>query len=529
MRVFRRAVVARADRDLVGRIPVGAVELDAVHTGVIGRRRHEGFETQRIADRRQHCFAVAECDLDVDRAHRSNRQLQRVHVGHAMRSVDLAFEHDGLVVRHQRVAAVELCDDDARQIVVQYRGLDIAHDGMVEALVKAQHRVADDHRAVALGQGVVHRRHEDRVVHGRLRSVLGPMGRVEHEHDGALRDVHQHTVDHDVAVVVDRGIRDQQAVARAQVVGDVARVQVAVVGMLFLRRHGTRHGDIDLGGRCLGQVDLVAVGDAALAHRSEAVAQPATLVDDDLALIAARHAHVDAVGRPIVVGRVARADAVVDDAARAFDVTRDDFTGHVASHVDLVVAQAADHARDQARRRAEHVDGVVAFERIDLEHLDVLVGHGQACTEDALVSYHDVVSEFGAQDHELVEAVATVHRDRRIDVVFDLVVAGAGANLGLRRSREARRQFGPRDQLFGVDPVDLFAGGAGVDGRGQRERAHREQVIAIVAFQAHHGLVAVHSEFVVALSTLGQQGRRGTRTEPAARGGHGAVDALRRE
>src|SRR5262249_53664140 len=82
-----------------------------------------------------------------------------------------------------------------------------------------------------------------------------------------------------------------------------------------------------------------------------------------------------------------------------------------------------DDAHRHAGRRAQHVDRVVAFERIDLQHLDVLVGDGQPGAKDAVVGDDDVVGEFGAEDDQLVEAAAAVYRDRRVDVVLDLVVA----------------------------------------------------------------------------------------------------------
>ena len=385
--------------------------------------------------------------------------------------------------------------------------------------------MADGDGAVTFGERVVDRADADRLGVGLL-----PVGAVEHEHDGPRRDVNQAAVELDVAVVVDRGadvLGQQQAVAGAQVGVDVTDAEQAVVAVLFLWRHRARHGHVDLlaGLRCLGEVDDVGVGDAAaLAHFGEAGA----LFDDHLALGAARDAGVDAIRRAAVVGRIGRAEAVVDDAAAAFDVTRHHFAGDVTGDVDLVVAQAADDPRGHVRLGAEHVDRVIAFEGVDLEHLDVLVGHRQAGTEDALVGDDDVVGEFGAKDHQLVEAVAPIDRDRRVDVVFDLVAAGAGADLGFGGGGETRRQLGPRNHLLGIDPVDLGVAGD-LHGLGEREGAHREQVVAVVAFQAHHGLVAVDREGVVALAALGQQRRRGARAQPAARRGHRAVLGLRRE
>ena len=76
---------------------------------------------------------------------------------------------------------------------------------------------------------------------------------------------------------------------------------------------------------------------------------------------------------------------MVDRAARALDVEREDVAGDVAGDVDRVVAEPADHARRDAGRGREDVDRVVALERVDLEHLDVRVGDRDADAVDRLV------------------------------------------------------------------------------------------------------------------------------------------------
>src|SRR5207247_7916519 len=109
-----------------------------------------------------------------------------------------------------------------------------------------------------------------------------------------------------------------------------------------------------------------------------------------------------------------------------------------------------------AGRRAQDVDRVVAFEGIDLEYLDVRVSDGQAGAVDGLVGDDDVVGELGAEDDDLVEAGAAVDRDGGVDVVLHLVVAGAGADVGLGGGREAGRELRLGDLIRRVaDPHDV--------------------------------------------------------------------------
>src|SRR5262249_11805659 len=150
--------------------------------------------------------------------------------------------------------------------------------------------------------------------------------------------------------------------------------------------------------------------------------------------------------------------------------------GDVAGHVHHVVAQAADDPRGHAGLRAQHVDDVVAFQGVDLQHLDVRVSDGQAGAEDPLGGDDDVVGDLGAQDDELVEAGAAVHRDGRVDIVLDLVVARAGADGGLGRGREAPGELRLGDHLDRVDKDDVAGDRVGFR---QGEGADDEQVVAV--------------------------------------------------
>src|SRR5262249_20725382 len=153
------------------------------------------------------------------------------------------------------------------------------------------------------------------------------------------------------------------------------------IAMLFLRRHGGRYGDIDMRPRRrrVGEVDSVDVvginpgrivslrdvGEARTLVLNGRGGDRHRLIDDDLALRRPRHAEVDAVGDETVIGRIVGRDPVVAHAAGAVDVARYHVTGDVARDVDGVVAEATDSPHRHAWRRAEHVDSVVALERID--------------------------------------------------------------------------------------------------------------------------------------------------------------------
>jgi hypothetical protein len=113
--------------------------------------------------------------------------------------------------------------------------------------------------------------------------------------------------------------------------------------------------------------------------------KPSVSSTTDAALRRTRDGEVDAVGEQAVVHRVGRLHEVVDRAAGTFDVARDHVARDVAGHVDRVVAEAADDAREHVRLRRQHVDRVVTFEGVNLEDLDVGVGHRETGAVDRLV------------------------------------------------------------------------------------------------------------------------------------------------
>ena len=198
---------------------------------------------------------------------------------------------------------------------------------------------------------------------------------------------------------------------------------------------------------------------------------------------------------------------MVDVAVQALELLDDDVLGDVAGDVDGVAAEAADDAVGDAEGRRLDEERVVALEAVDLDDLDVRVADVDARAEDAGGGDDDVVGELGAEHDDLVEAGAAVERDRGVDVVGDLVVAGAGADVERPRGREA--DGGP------CDAVGVEHDGA-VEHLREREGAHDEDVVAVVALEAQLGLVGVDDELVVARAALRDQRRARAGAQPAA-------------
>ena len=500
--VFAQRVVERTDVDGLRDVPVGRRE---------GQRR-----------RRQSELAAHEAQRDGHVGRRCLGQLDGIRVGDAVHGT---FEHQRAVV----VGVVaDFGQQDAGGVVVDHRHEHVAHlDAVVgrnrRGLVRRRcrsgidhHRlnaVADRHGALAFLRAVVRSGDEHR--HARV-----PVAGVEHQHDRAVALGLGLAVDDQVAHEVRVG-RHEHGVAVVRAV------------LLFLRRTRGAHGHVDLGagGRRDGQAHEVAVQRAPLAERGFAHQRRAVRFLDDhvaaeaAAAVAAGQAgdvEVDARGDQAVVADVSdRRDLVVDDRALAFQLLCGDEVGHVAGDVEQVVAQAAHDARGHAERRALDREMVVALEPVDFEHLDVGVAHVDTAAVHALVGDDEVVAELGAQHQHLVEAGTAVDRDRRIQAVLDEVVAGAAFERARRRSRAAAL-------------ADGHAVGIGLDravgvGLGERERAHDERVVAVVAFEAQRGLVAVNLEHVVAAAACGHQRCTGAAAEVAAGGGDGAEHVGRRD
>ena len=228
----------------------------------------------------------------------------------------------------------------------------------------------------------------------------------------------------------------------------------------------------------------------------------------DLALGGAGDADVDAVGDDAVVERVGGATSwltmpLVPSMSR-------EKTSPATSPATLidVAAEAADDARRDARRGREDVERVVALEAVDLEQLDVRVGHREAGAVDRLRRDDEVVGELGAEDDDLVDAGAAVDRDGRVDVVLDLVLPAPvrmsvsaavekplvsfGIATGAAGSRQTMSQSAPPSPS--PDRSRRRSRCRRSSSSGERERAHEELVVAVVALEPQRRLVGVDAE-----------------------------------
>ena len=578
----------RVDVRVLGEARVAAVELDP--------RLAAGVEHELHADRQRARILLQRDEQLVGAARVRAEEVEA-----------LDRQRAAVLLAHRRArAGRDLGDVDAGRVVVAQRDLDVAHGDGVEQRVGRDRRVLDDDDAVALRARVVDGEHVDPL-------AVEVVAAVEREHERALVLVDGDAVDELVALeVADVGAvaaRPRRAepdrvglavVERVREAGDRLGVGERVVGLLLRRARG---GDRDVDERAgiAGKADRVAVDVRHRAARRERAladgrALVALVVDDDLTGVGGGEVVVDAVDRQAVVERVELGlHAVVDRAADALELARDDVLADVAGDVDRVRAEAADDAVGRAVARRDDEELVVALEAVDLDDLDVLVAHVQAGAEDALDRDDDVVGELGAEDHDLVEARAAVDGDRGVDVVGDLVLAAARADVQRPRRREAQPDDRPRDAVgverddvvlplrrIGGRRVRLRAGevrvgvvadavavavdaesrpalavvagvlgrvararavevdgvqarvrvgreidvgqaarvvaiGVGVADGGQREGAHDEDVVVVVALQAQLGLVGVDGELVVAGAAGGDERRVRAGRQPAAR------------
>ena len=134
---------------------------------------------------------------------------------------------------------------------------------------------------------------------------------------------------------------------------------------------------------------------------------------------------------------------------------------------------------------------VVAFHAIYFEFFDAGQIHIQACALHAAVGDHKVVCNFSAHHHHRVHTQPAVDANWRVDVVFDVVVAGAAAQLhvGHRQARAC-----------------------------QHEGANNKLVVAVFAEEFKRRLVAVNREAVVTIAAKDGGGEADT-TRQEAQGG----------
>ena len=512
--VFAHRVVQRLHIHAHAHVPVEFVERDGAGEGVKAA-------AATVAERDGRVIARAEVDADDDGLAGIGllRQLNQERI--AQPGGARALDHQRAAIVFGRVVGVDLGDLHPGGVVVDHGGLDVAHiDAVVERTV-GQHRVLDHHDAVALGAWIVR---------GVNKDVLGqiPVGVVEAQHDGALVHLGGYTVDVDAALEVswhnrNTGIDFGEPDAVAQTINQRGGIEVVAVAFFLVGARG-RDGDVHhlTHLQRLGQAHGVEVEHArevvvgaVLFHQGAAVGGAAGfLVDDHQAFALDRHVVVDAVDEQTVVEEVARGHEVLDPARGTFELAGDDVFGHVAGHVDGVGPQATDDSVGHPEFGGLHEELVVAFQAIDLDHLNGGVGHAQAGTKDALLGDHDVVGELGAQNHQLVKAGSTVHRDRGVDVVAHLVVAATGADVGRLRHRETPPDL-RRGHAVGVEHDGVVA--HVVAGEGQVDEVDGGVAVDVVG--AHTGRrCAQRGEFGRQFRAPG--GQRGGVAQ-GGQGGHG--------
>ena len=374
-----------------------------------------------------------------------------------------AFQHPGGVVA--------LAHQQRAQVVVDQAHLDIGDRDAVEPLLVGlvgahEHQAVADHDlALALQRVVVRGLHQHRA---RCRPIGGHKA--------------QHRTACPGAAVVDRH-QQRVGLVRAAVAG-VARRQPAVIG----RRDACRHREVGHGARIHAagrhdQRDLVGVARAAVLQQ---LGDAAGLGDDHLALVGIGNGDGHAVNQQAVVGAARRGHgAVIDHRAATVQVLADHGLRDVARDIEGVAAQATDHGGHRLAVRAEHVEGVVTFQAVDLDRFfDAVEPDVQPGAEDAVLGDDEDIVALGADGHHGVEAEAAVDADRRVDVVFELVVVAAAVG------------------------DDVVLGNEGAD---------HEGVVARLAFHAQHRLVAVDVEGVAAFAAEGRQCMAYALAEPAAR------------
>ena len=160
------------------------------------------------------------------------------------------------------------------------------------------------------------------------------------------------------------------------------------------------------------------------------------LLDD----CAARAGHDDAQARneDAIVGQVLARHRIVGHARCALRVRRDHGPGDVPADDEGVAAGTAVESGHHALRRAENVESVVALEAIDRERLNVRIGDIDAAAKYSGRSDDEGVVGLRAKDDERIEPGAALDLDRRVDVIFDRVVAAATlyADVGPGRDEE---------------------------------------------------------------------------------------------
>ena len=236
-----------------------------------------------------------------------------------------------------------------------------------------------------------------------------------------------------------------------------------------------------------GQHVAVHRGGIVFLHR-----QPVADIDRDRR--AAFGGQIDARREQAVVARIGARHGVGDGAAVAIGVVGDDGHHHIARNIERIAAKATDQRGDEIVGRGQHIEGVVAFEAVDIECFGIADPDRQPGAVDAVPGDDEGVGKLCAQHHHPVEAGAAVDVDGSVDVVLDDVVA--------------------------VSAIDLD-----IDAVGQREGADDEFVVAVLALQPEIGMVGIDDEHVLAFAAV-EHGRNGDALRQIAERGLDRLEAV---
>ena len=167
-----------------------------------------------------------------------------------------------------------------------------------------------------------------------------------------------------------------------------------------------------------------------------------------------------------VIVEIAACRAMGDSARSRAQLGADYAPRDIASNEELIAAQPADQRGDHILACAEDKECVVAFETVDFDRLfDAVDTDIQPGAEHAVFRDHEIIIGFRADHSDRIKACAAIDAERRVDVVVDRIIAGAGV----------------QQQIVGGD-----------------EGADDEIVVAVLAFHAQLRLVGEDCDDVAA-------------------------------
>ena len=206
--------------------------------------------------------------------------------------------------------------------------------------------------------------------------------------------------------------------------------------------------------------------------------------DDDERLVVVRDVRGNAVHFDAIVHLVCTFDVVQNDPAVSSQIVadhRDRRIRRTAADKEGIAAQAAVDLRNQVGVCRKNKVAVIPLGPVHLEFFDIDVGDVQASAKDTLVSDHEIIAEFRADDDDRIHSVAAVDADRSINRIPD--------------------RIGTRVTLH------VCPGPLAVLGAGKRKRPDGKRIVAVAAVQGQYRLVMEHDELVVPLAPVDRHGR----------------------